>query len=156
MIKLIGLQLYLTQISNSYSTPKIESGTGEQQTLSIIDSLDDWGIADKIKSLCFDTTTSNTGPHSGACATLERILEKKFLYFACRYHVYELVLRKACQTCLPATSDPNVSTFERFLQTWKNIDQSNYITGLDNEIIRDKVMDERDNVLPFISKQLNV
>lgn len=41
--------------------PKIESGTGEQQTLSIIDSLDDWGIADKIKGLCFDTTASNTG-----------------------------------------------------------------------------------------------
>lgn len=41
--------------------PKIESGTGEQQTVSIIDSLDDWGIVDKIKGLCFDTTASNTG-----------------------------------------------------------------------------------------------
>lgn len=107
-------------------------------------------------SLFYSITLLITGPHSGACATLERLLEKKFLYFACRHHVYELVLQKACQTCLPATSGPNVSTFERFRQAWKNIDQSNYVTGLDNEIIRDKVMGERDNVLHFISKQLNV
>ncbi|CAH1104862.1 unnamed protein product [Psylliodes chrysocephalus] len=91
-------------------------------------------------------------PHSGACVILERILEKKFLYFPCRHHVYELVLQKACQTCLSATSGSNVSTFERFRQTWKNIDQSNHITGLDNEIIRDKVMDKRDAVFPFISE----
>lgn len=96
------------------------------------------------------------GPYSGACVLLERILEKKFLYFACRHHMYELVLQKACQTCLPAMSGPNVSTFERFRQSWKNIDTNDYITGLDNAIIRNKVMNDRDSVLEFISKQLDV
>ncbi|XP_044594027.1 uncharacterized protein LOC123271702 [Cotesia glomerata] len=74
--------------------PKTESGAGEHQAMSIIDLLDRWGITNCIKGLCFDTTASNSGPYSGACVLLERILEKKFLYFACRNHMYELVLQK--------------------------------------------------------------
>lgn len=41
--------------------PKIESGTGEHQAMSIIDLLDRWGITNCIKGLCFDTTASNSG-----------------------------------------------------------------------------------------------
>ncbi|XP_074110879.1 uncharacterized protein LOC141535036 [Cotesia typhae] len=47
--------------------PKIESGTGEHQAMSIIDLLDRWGLTNCIKGLCFDTTASNSDPETVKC-----------------------------------------------------------------------------------------
>lgn len=41
--------------------PKIDKGTGAKQAQAIIDTIDDWGVTDKVKALCFDTTNTNTG-----------------------------------------------------------------------------------------------
>ena len=40
--------------------------------------MDSWGIADKIFAVGFDTTSSNTGVHKGACTILQQLLEKNF------------------------------------------------------------------------------
>jgi len=44
--------------------PKINSGTGEAQASAVIIYTDDWYLRRKIKGMCFDTTTSNTGQNA--------------------------------------------------------------------------------------------
>lgn len=41
--------------------PKMESGTGANQAEAILEALRDWEVTDRVKGMCFDTTTSNTG-----------------------------------------------------------------------------------------------
>lgn len=41
--------------------PKLDRGTGENNDDAIVETLNDWGIADIVKAFCFDTTASNTG-----------------------------------------------------------------------------------------------
>lgn len=41
--------------------PKLESGTGLNQATAIVQALNIWNVADRVKAMCFDTTSSNTG-----------------------------------------------------------------------------------------------
>lgn len=41
--------------------PKLGSGTGAAQATAIIDTIEDFDITDRVKALCFDTTSTNTG-----------------------------------------------------------------------------------------------
>ena len=45
--------------------PKLPLGTGEAQASAVMQCLVDWSLDDQIVALCFDTTSSNTGSHSG-------------------------------------------------------------------------------------------
>ncbi|XP_050521830.1 uncharacterized protein LOC126894684 [Daktulosphaira vitifoliae] len=47
-------------IEQLLDVPKISSGSGQSQAVAIYAVLDKWGITDKVKSLCCDTTASNT------------------------------------------------------------------------------------------------
>jgi len=72
--------------------PKLSSGSGLAMATATTEYLEQWGLTEKVKSMCFDTTASNTGEHNGACVFIERILKKDLLHFACRHHVFEIVL----------------------------------------------------------------
>ena len=48
------------------AVPKISSGTGEAQAKAIFSVLKDWSLEDKVRGMCCDTTSSNTGRHKGA------------------------------------------------------------------------------------------
>lgn len=41
--------------------PKLNTGSGVNQATAIIETLTDWNIIDRVKAMCFDTTSSNTG-----------------------------------------------------------------------------------------------
>lgn len=70
-----------------------------------------------------DTTASNTGRFNGACALLEQKLERELLLFACRHHVYELVLKAVFETKIKqVTSGPDIALFKKFRDSWENID----------------------------------
>lgn len=43
------------------SVPKLQDGTAASMAQAITETIDDWGLQDAIKGLCFDTTYSNTG-----------------------------------------------------------------------------------------------
>lgn len=73
------------------AVPKLES-SGKHQAEAISTALFDWNLHDKVQIMYCDTTASNTGRFSGACAILEQTLERELLLFAC-HHIYELVLR---------------------------------------------------------------
>ena len=54
--------------------------------------LDNWKIRDKIQGLVFDTTSSNTGIHRGACVCIEEALDRELVNIACSHHVMEVIL----------------------------------------------------------------
>lgn len=90
------------------------------------------------------------------CSQLEKILNKQFLHLACRHHIYEIVLRGVFELYWPATSGPNVTVFNRFQQAWPNINKNRYKTGLDDELVAQVIVDKKDDILSFISEQLEV
>lgn len=97
--------------------PKLPSGTGDAQAAAVIRCLEEWGVTDRVVALCFDTTASNTGRHSGACILIERALEKDLLYMACRHHMMELVIGAAFEKTVgtvTASTGPDILLFKRF------------------------------------------
>lgn len=74
----------------------------------------------------------------------------------CRHHIFEIVLKGVFEVYWPVTSGPNVSIFGRFKTFWNQIDQSNYETGIKDELVNDAVKAERVEILMFINNQLTV
>lgn len=93
----------------------------------------------------YDTTSSNTGDKTGACLHLQRCFDRKLINFACRHHVYEIVLRGIFELKLSKTSAPEVPIFGRFAEAWKNIDKNAFRNGLEDEIVRAKISDDECN-----------
>lgn len=101
-----------------FNVLKLESGTGEVMSNAVIESLLDWGITDRIQSLSFDTTASNTGHINGACKLIKEKIGRKLLYFtSCRHHILEIVLGIVFTTCYNSPSTvPNIKIFLAFRQ----------------------------------------
>ncbi len=59
--------------------PAISASTGEDQATAIYQAIEQWGIAEKVQALCFDTTASNTGRISGASTNLEKMFNRDLL-----------------------------------------------------------------------------
>ncbi|XP_067621941.1 uncharacterized protein [Eurosta solidaginis] len=104
------------------AVPKLESSSGKNQANAVLNTLNDWNLNDKVQIMCCDTTASNTGRLNGACVLLEQALERELLLFACRHHVYELVLKSVFQTKIQEDStSPEIPLFKKFKDNWKNI-----------------------------------
>lgn len=83
----------------------------------------DWNLEDKVQILCCDTTASNTGRLNGTCILLEQKLDRELLIFACRHHVYELVLKSVFEVKISqVTTSPDIPLFKKFKENWKNVD----------------------------------
>jgi len=55
--------------------PKLRDGTAATMAQAVTQGIDDWGLRDRIKGLCFDTTASNAGTKSGVCIRLDRLAD---------------------------------------------------------------------------------
>lgn len=120
--------------------PQIESGTGRDQALAVYNTLQEWNLADRVQALCCDTTASNTGRLKGACILLEKELGRNILYFPCRHHIYELILRSVFDTKLDEKStSPNVQLFKRFQQSWSKFNLLNFKSGMEDQSVIDKL-----------------
>src|SRR6218665_2252441 len=89
----------------------------EQARLRRSCCLQAWGIANSIRAMCFDTTSSNTGRIAGAFVLLEQKLEKELLSLACtcRHHIMELIIGAVFHVRMgTTTSSPEVQLFKRF------------------------------------------
>lgn len=100
---------------------------------------DDWKGFNKYVAYSFDTTSSNTGPNSGACVLLEEILGRKLIYLGCRHHMYEIVLKNVFEKKFGATSAPETPIFNRFADKWPEIKQDQFNSALNDSIVRAKI-----------------
>lgn len=107
------------------AVPKLDSSSGKDQAKAVSNALHDWNLNEKVQIMCCDTTASNTGRLNGACVLLEQTLERELLLFACRHHVYELVLKSVFESKIQqVTSSPDIPLFKKFRENWKNINPS--------------------------------
>ena len=68
------------------AVPKLHDGTAVTTAKAVVDTVDEWGLRDRIKGLCFDTTASNTGTKGGVCVLMEKEIGRDLLNLACRHH----------------------------------------------------------------------
>lgn len=87
---------------------------------------------------------------------LEERLERKFLHLACRHHIAELLLRGVVEAYWKGTTGPHVPIFLRFQKDWNKIDQSNYKTGMNDELTVQILREKRDDLLLFITNEFQV
>ena len=93
---------------------KLDDATGRSPTPGVVAALEEWGVADQVIGMAFDTTSSNTGRHSGAFVLVEQELEEDLLYFVCRHHIHELLAQVAFKVALEPSLGPEVPLFKRF------------------------------------------
>ena len=128
---------------------KIASGTSENMTSSVCDAIKDWGVTDNIASLCFDTTSSNTGLKKGACTLIEQKLGCPLLHLACRHHIMEILLECMFSKCFGPSSGPEIKLFQRFKTEWECINQENFE---ENDLDLDP--ETKNEIISFCSSQL--
>lgn len=141
--------------SKFLGAPKIETSTGENIAAVVHKTLTAWNIADHVTAMSFDTTSSNTGIHIGACTFMERHLERALLPLACRHHIYELDLKAVFELKCYASSAPGVPIFERFAKNWTSIDQNSFKSGIADDVVSSQMSDiEKTNFQRYCHDQL--
>jgi hypothetical protein len=144
------------EVDQLLAVPKLLNGTGEAMATAIHNALQDWNIDKHVRAMCFDTTASNTGKLAGACTLLEHKLGRRLLSFACRHHILEIVLEKACSISLniPSTG-PDIGIFKRFQSVWSSIDQTQFRTGISDATVAAYISEDvRQEVLAFALQKL--
>lgn len=119
--------------------PKCVDGTGKNIAKAVYHSLNEWNLTDQIQGMCFDTTSTNTGNIKGACLFLEELFGRKLSYFACRHHIYEIVLRQVFETKFGKTKGPDVPIFERFKKDWNKFDLKKTKSGIYDKFVKAKI-----------------
>lgn len=97
----------------------LPDSTAPTQVATIKKELDEFGITDKIISICYDTAPVNTGWEGGVGVLLEKELDRKLLKFPCRYHFHELVINEVYKKLFGATSGPLVVGTSDFANVWQ-------------------------------------
>ena len=86
------------------------------------DLLKEWDLKEKIATMNFDTTSTNTGHISGACICIQTIIGRPLLWNACRKHVGEVHVSKAWDILnIEASSGPEIGLFNRFKKNFNLI-----------------------------------
>jgi hypothetical protein len=88
--------------------PELKSGTRQNQAITVYQALDIWSLTEYIQALCCDTTAFSMGRLKGACILLEQRLKRDILYFPCRHHILEVILRSLFEIKIDITSVPDV------------------------------------------------
>ncbi|KAE8738023.1 hypothetical protein FOCC_FOCC016504, partial [Frankliniella occidentalis] len=134
----------------------IHSGTGKAQSNRIFEDLCDWGCAEKVRVMCSDTTSSNTGHNIGAVVELEKVLGRKLLYLACRHHALEVIPKHLFEDMVENSSSPDLGVIcSRFEKQWPKIDQTQFSPGTeDHELDRVLTPELIEKVLTFALSKL--
>ena len=118
-------------------------------------SLDEWGLKDRLSGLCFNTTASNTGLKDRVCVLIEWKLERNLLNLACRHHVGEIVLEKVFGLHDALSKSPNIELFHHFKEYWPCVNQTSFCTAMDDEEMRSRVAEWREEVIMLATDQLH-
>lgn len=114
-------------IEKLLAIPKLPgAGTGVLMGNTVVQTLREWdGVPEWLAGLCFDTTSSNTGIHTGAITVIQRAFEKRLLFLACRHHIHEIIAA-AIFDLFFVSYGPQIAIFGRFKNQWPSVDQLNY------------------------------
>jgi hypothetical protein len=70
----------------------LPASMGELMGNTVIKIIQNWkGVTEWLAGLCFDTTSSNTGIHTGAITVIQREFDKRLLFLDCRHRIIEIL-----------------------------------------------------------------
>ena len=102
----------------------IKDGTGKAQADEVVRALHEWKAAMNVVSMCFDTTSSNTGWQNGAATLIEKFLEKitkqPLIWFPCRRHIDEIFLGEGWESLFGVDMAPFYQDFKEFQKLFPN------------------------------------
>ena len=91
--------------------PEIPAGTGAQMGQKVVEFIHEWpGVEEHLAGLCFDTTASNTGSHNGAITVIQKSMNQRILFLACRHHILE-ICANAVFDAFFVSKGPNIELF---------------------------------------------
>lgn len=93
---------------------KIPNEIGQSQANAVVLALEEWGLAEKVVGMSFDTTVSNTERKNSACILIKAKLEQDLLYCPCRHQIPELVIEAVFSTLMVPSQGPDILLFKRF------------------------------------------
>ena len=106
--------------------PILPASTGELMGNAVVETLREWqGVPEYLAGLCFDTTSANTGIHTGAITVIQKALDKRLLFLACRHHMLETV-SAATFDWFFKSSRPQIGIFSRFKEKWPFMNQADF------------------------------
>lgn len=145
-------------ISKILAVPALPKGTASIEANSIKETLEDWGITDRISAMCFDTTAVNSGQRMGVINQLPRMIGKKMLPLACRHHVAEVVLKHVFEVVGDESRSGTFDEFRSFQLKLNDgiIDVKKYRTAMTYSALRRQVMPWKDSVIAFCLEQLQI
>ena len=99
------------------------TSTGESQFEACMKLVEEWDIRENICAMCFDTTSSNTGRHRGACTRLESGYRKDMVFwFGCRHHVIEPIAKVVWYLLFEDNQGPDKKTYQGGKDMWGDLD----------------------------------
>lgn len=143
------------KVEQLLGVPQLSSGKGNEICSAVYNTLNDWCLLDKVEAFVFDTTASNSGRLNGACILLEQKLNRNILFFACRHHIFEIVLQAVFGSSkLSVMSGPDIPLFKRFKNNWLNLDLRNFHTWTSHPEIFEELKYVVEDVLLFCTKTI--
>lgn len=151
----LAIVLTSENVEKLIAIPIIKDGTGAAVAQSVYEYLLKMNMQNSLEMICFDTTSANTGSHSGAATLLERKLERSLLWLPCRHHIAEILLRAVFEINVGKSSGPEVAIFERFAREWSTLNSKGFSTCMqDDQVLRVIPVQERETSKNFCLKYL--
>lgn len=93
--------------------------------------LHEWGSADNVVNMTFDTTASYTGHLTTAFVAIQCSLDRPLLWPACRHDIGEVLLTHVFAGLrIEASRSPEVGLFARLRDKWNPLLEDDHITTL--------------------------
>ncbi|GBO46097.1 hypothetical protein AVEN_267091-1 [Araneus ventricosus] len=94
---------------------RLDKYAGKEQAQAVWKTTLDWNLEDNVHILCCDTMALNTGVFIGACALLKQKFVREMIFFACRHHVYQLVLKAVFEVKIKQVkTSSDIPLFKKF------------------------------------------
>lgn len=88
--------------------------------------------------------------------TLEQMMNRELLYFICRHHIHELLLRCAFKSKFGKTTGPETQLFKKFEVFWKTANHEKYDVGILDDFVSEALRDQKEEVLNLCLRLLKV
>ena len=128
--------------------------TGPQIAKATKMLLDEWGCAENVTGMVFDTTSSNTGAITAGCISVQSDLQKFLLWLACRHHIGEVLLNSVWDSLkIEVSKSPDVTLFKRFKENYEAVEYQD-LEDLDIPAVPIAMKTKRDSTVQLCHEAL--
>ena len=96
--------------------------------------------------MVFDTASANIEHKTTGCVAVQELLKKELLWFACRHHIEEILLKHVWDALkVEVAKKPEVTVFERFKENFDKLTHWD-ISGLNFPLIDEQLTDIKNKI----------